>query len=220
MPFDFPTARTAMLDGQIRPNKVTDPRLLAALESVPRERFVQDGHQGFAYAESEAPAATGRMLMAPMVLARMVDALRLTPAMTALDIAPATGYSSAIMAALCARVVGLDADAALTVRATQLCAQLDIPNVQFVHGPLSLGAKNFAPYDAMLINGAVAEVPRTLFHQLAEGGRMVALVASAENGFGTATLYTKRDGVPQATPLFEASASYLAGFAPHEEFAL
>jgi protein-L-isoaspartate(D-aspartate) O-methyltransferase len=220
MPLDYTTARTNMLEGQIRPNRVNDPRLLTQLETLPRELFVQPASQFFAYAESEVEAAAGRSLMPPMVLARMIEALELQPAATVLDIAPATGYSSAVIAGLCKAVVGLDADAGLTSQATKLCQQLGITNAQFIHGPLSMGAKNFAPYDAIFINGAVAEVPRTLFHQLAEGGRLIAIIAPEENSMGKVTLFTKYHGVVNDRVLFEAAASYVAGFAPHEEFAL
>ncbi|MGE3770792.1 MAG: protein-L-isoaspartate O-methyltransferase [Bdellovibrionales bacterium] len=221
MPLDFSTARQNMIEGQIRPNKVTDPRLLDCLQSLPRELFVRAEQKGFAYAEHEVEAAAGRMLMAPMLLARMIEALDLMPHMNVLDVAPATGYSSAVLAGVCKTVVGLEADAGLATLAAQICERAGITNAQFVHGPISMGAKNLAPYDAIFVNGAVVDVPRTLFNQLAEGGRLVAIVGGQPGiSPGKVNLFTKFHGTVSERVLFEAAASYVPGFTPHEEFSL
>jgi protein-L-isoaspartate(D-aspartate) O-methyltransferase len=221
MPLDLAVARQNMVEGQIRPNRVNDPRLLDAMESLPRELFVAAGAQPFAYSDTEVAASANRMLPAPMLLARMIEALDIKPNDNVLDVAVATGYSTALVAALARFVTGLEADAGLVTHAAGICQALKIGNVQFVHGPISMGAKQQAPYDAIIINGAMAEVPKTLFHQLAEGGRLVAVVGGTPGvAVGRVTLFTKFHGVISDRVLFESAASYVPGFAPHEEFSL
>jgi protein-L-isoaspartate(D-aspartate) O-methyltransferase len=220
MPLDFSTARFNMVEGQIRPNKVTNPILLDRLQSLPREQFVRTDQQSFAYSEGEVEAAPGRMLLAPMILARMIEALEITPNMTTMDVAPATGYSTALLASLSRAVVGLEADAGLAVQAAQICQRLEIDNVQFTHGPISMGAKQLAPYDRVFVNGAVADVPRTLFNQMSEEARMIAIIKPQETQMGQVTLFMKYHSSITSRVLFEAAASYLPGFAPHEEFSL
>jgi len=221
MPLDYAIARQNMLEGQIRPNKVNMPALLDAMETLPRELFVVQEQRPFAYSDNETKASSTRTLLAPMTLARMIEALGLKSSDSVLDVAPATGYSTALLGALCRLAIGLEADAGLATQAAQICQTLHIDNVQFIHGPISMGAKQHAPYDAIFINGAMADVPKTLFHQLVEGGRLVAVVGG-EAGLkqGRVTLFTKFHGVVSDRVLFEAAASYVPGFAPHEEFTL
>lgn len=221
MPLDLAIARQNMVEGQIRPNRVNDPRLLDAMESLPRELFVAADAQPFAYSDAEVNVSAGRSLVSPMILAKMIEALDIKPTDNVLDVAPATGYSTALMANLCRFVVGLEADAGLVTQAATICQNLKIANLQFVHGPISMGAKQQAPYDAILVSGAMAEVPKTLFHQLTEGGRLIAVVGGKPGlAVGQVTLFTKFHGVVSDRALFEAAASYVPGFAPHEDFSL
>lgn len=221
MPFDFAQARTNMVDGQIRPNKVTTPRLLDALQDIPRENFVPPALQSLAYSEQELALPQGRFLLAPMVLARMIEALELTPMQRVLDIAPVTGYSTAILASLAQSVVGLEADNGFAANAGQMLAAQNVKNAQILHGPISMGAKQFAPYDAVFVNGAMAEVPKTLFHQLVEGGKLIAIVGGEPGAtLGRVTLFTKFHGTVSERVLFEAAASYIPGFTAAEVFAL
>lgn len=221
MPFDFSTARTNMVNGQIRPNKVNDTRLLSALEQLPRESFAPADLAVLAYSDIELPVSKNRCLLAPMVLARMIDAMQITANDRVLDISPVTGYSTAILAQLAMMVVALEPDADMASNTAKMLQASNCSNAQAVHGPISLGAKQFAPYDSMLINGAMADVPRTLFHQLAEGGKLVAIINDkSTETLGRVTLFTKHHNTISERVLFEAAASYIPGFAPVEAFAL
>lgn len=221
MPFDFALARTNMVDGQIRPNKVTDGRLLDALETIARESFVPPAQADTAYSEQELSLPQGRFLLAPMLLARMIQALDITTTSRVLDVAPATGYSTAVLASFAQAVIGLEADNGFGASAGQMLASAGRANAQMVHGPISMGAKQLAPYDAILVNGAMAEVPKTLFHQLVEGGRLIAIIGGQPGVKpGQVTLFTKYHNTVSERVLFEAAASYVPGFTPTEVFAL
>jgi len=115
---DLAVARFHMVEGQIRPNHVTDPRVLAAMSEIPRERFVPEGRQSVAYVDEDIEIAPGRYLMEPMVLARLVQEARIRPQDVVLDVGCATGYSSAILAQLAEAVVALEEDEMLSTRAT------------------------------------------------------------------------------------------------------
>lgn len=221
MPFDFSSARANMVDGQIRPNKVNSQQLLDALQATPRELFVPPSLQELAYSEQVLDIPPGRFLLAPMVLARMIEALDLTPNQRVLDIAPATGYSTAIFAQLVQAVVALESDNGLSMAAGQMLQAQNIANAQVVHGPISLGAKQLAPYDAIFVNGAMAEVPRTLFHQLTEGGKLIAIIGGTPGQSpGYVTLFTKLHNSTSERVLFEAAVPYVPGFSPTEGFIL
>ncbi len=216
---DLTAARLLMVDGQIRPNRVETPALLDRLEAIPREYFVQPGEEGMAYREGEVAVTPNRFLLAPMLLGKMIEALEIAPGNRVLDVAPASGYSTAILAALTDTVVtALEADAQLSARATQLLNRLDIA-AHIMHGPLSLGAKEHAPYDAIFVNGAVTEVPAAWLAQLNEAGRLVAVVGGQKDlQPGAVRLFRKFNGQISSRVLFEAAASYLPGFAPGETF--
>lgn len=221
MPFDFCKARMNMIDCQIRPNKVNDGRVLTALETVPREDFVPPELKDRAYSEQEIAMPNGRALLAPMLLARMLEALQIKPYQRVLDVAPVTGYSTAVLAHLAQAVIGLEADNGYAAAAAQNLAAKNYRNAEIVHGPISMGAKQLAPYDAIFINGAMAEVPKTFFHQLIEGGALVAIIGGEPQvQQGQVMLYTKHHGTISRRVLFEAAASYIPGFTPTAEFAL
>ncbi len=202
-----------MVEGQIRPNHVTDPALIVALESVPRELFVPKGAEGFAYVDEEIRLGNGRSLLEPMLLARLLQVAGITPQDAVLDIACATGYSTAVLARLARSVVAVESDAELAARASEALAAagLDTP---VITGPLEDGAPNRAPYDVILINGAVAEVPQGLLRQLRDGGRLVTVLATNHPyvRLGQARLYRRIGDSFPAVPLFETHAAILPGF--------
>lgn len=215
---DFAAARHNMVESQIRPNKVTDPALLDALAAVPRELFVPSERRGIAYVDEDIRIARDRFLMEPAVLARLIQAAEPSPTEVALDIGCGTGYSTAVLARLVATAIGIESDAALARAASETLAALSVDNAVVVEGPLAEGDAKHAPYDVILIGGgAVAEVPPTLFAQLAEGGRLVGVRRPAR-GLGEAMLYVKRGGAVSGRALFDAGIPYLPGFAPRPRF--
>lgn len=208
---DFAAARHNMVESQIRTNKVTDPAIIAAMEEVPRERFVDRSIQSIAYLDEDLPIGGGRYLMEPMVLARMLQTLEIKPGDVALDIGVATGYSSAVIARLASTVIAVEADGDMVRQATQNLADLGIDNAAVVEGALSAGYPAQAPYDVILFQGSVPELPDGIAEQLAEGGRMCVVVDEGAR-LGRATLVVRTGGVISHRIAFDANTPLLPGF--------
>jgi len=219
---DFAAARRNMIEGQIRPNKVRDERVLSVLEDLPRELFVPERLAGVAYLDESLPVAAGRFLLPPMVIARMLVEVGIKPSDTILDIAPATGYSTAALAKLAAHVVAVESDADLQRRATRLMTSLGLTNAEVILAPMQQGWKTQAPYDVILINGAVDDVPESLLHQLKDGGRLVTVVrhygAAHAAHTGEARLYERLGECLTFHSLFDANVALLPGFAADTTF--
>jgi protein-L-isoaspartate(D-aspartate) O-methyltransferase len=221
-PPDFAAARFNMIEGQLRPNGVRDERVLGVLEKLPRELFAPPRFAGIAYVDESLPVSTGRYLLPPMLLARLLQAARIGPHDKVLDIAPATGYSTAALASLAGRVISLESSAELQRQATAILASLGIANVEPHVAPMHQGWKAAAPYDVIFINGAVDHVPEHLFLQLKNGGRLAAVArrygkAHAAHA-GEAKLYEKSGYVVTHHSLFDANAALLPGFADDAKF--
>lgn len=215
--FDFATARSNMIESQLRTNKVTDAAVLEAFEALPRERFLPESRAGVAYVDEDLEVAVGRYLMEPMVLARLLQAAQVQPNDVVLDVGCTTGYSSAILARLAGTVVALESDAALRDRANETLQDLGIDNVVVVAGELTEGYQKQAPYNVILLGGAVAEVPEAMLSQVAEGGRLVTVIAPQAH-LGQAVLIRKSAGVASRRVLFDASVRQLPGFAAVPRF--
>jgi protein-L-isoaspartate(D-aspartate) O-methyltransferase len=212
---DFALARRNMIDGQLRPNRVTNSALLAALADLPRERFLPDRLKSVAYADDDVPLGAGRFLMEPMVLARLIQTLQPLPEDKALVVASGCGYGAALLARLVKAVVAVESDAGLAGSAGQTMKELGIGNVEQVIGGLAGGAPSGAPYDVILIEGAVPAVPPTILAQLAEGGRLATVLAGAP---GVAHLVVKEGDVASGRPIFDAGTPPLPGFVLPQRF--
>ena len=172
----YDTARNLMVDCQVRPNKVTDPRIIAAMRALPRERFVPPQFAPLAYADAHVSLGNGRALVEPMVIARLVQLAAVRGGERALVVGAGSGYGAALLAACGAKVTALEDDAALIALARAALAE--VPGITLVSGPLAEGWKAAAPYDVLFIEGAVEEIPPALAAQLRVGsGRLVAVRA-------------------------------------------
>ena len=129
---DYAAARRHMVDSQIRPNKVTDERIMKAMGKVPREIFVPPSLKGVAYVDEDIQIAPGRFLMEPQVLARLIQAAEIEPTDAVLEIGSATGYASAILSHLAESVVAVESDPQLAEIANKALAALEITNVAVV----------------------------------------------------------------------------------------
>jgi protein-L-isoaspartate(D-aspartate) O-methyltransferase len=214
---DYEAARRNMVESQLRANKVTDAALLEAFASLPRERFVPDGWAGNAYLDEDIPLGGSRHLMEPMVLARLLQAAEPAAEDMALDIGCATGYATAVLARLVSTVVALETEASLAEELSERLRALDIDNVLPVTGPLEAGHGAQAPYDIILLAGAVAEIPAVIREQLTDGGRLVTVVRGAD-GVGRAMLMLRVGDSFSSRVLFDASVPLLPGFEPAPSF--
>ena len=168
---DFAALRTAMVASQLRTNAVSDARVVAAMATVPRERFVPADQVPFAYRDGLAELGGGRSLNLPTATGRLLTEARLAPADRVLLIGAASGYTAAVLAELVASVVAVESDPALVAMARVSLA--NDSRVTIVEGPLERGHAAGAPYDVLIIDGAVEEVPETLVTQVHPDGRVV-----------------------------------------------
>jgi protein-L-isoaspartate(D-aspartate) O-methyltransferase len=213
---DTATQRLNMVEGQLRPSRVTDPAVLAAVAAVPRERFAPESLRGAAYVDEDLPLGGGRFLIEPMVAARLIQAAEVGRDDAVLVVGCATGYGAALLARLARRVVALECDAGLAAAARANLAAVGADGVEVVVGPLPAGWPARRPYHAILIEGAVQEIGPALADQLAEGGRLVAVVR--RDRAGHAVLGRKIGGTLTITELFDAACPVLPGFARPSRF--
>ena len=211
-------ARNRMVDSQVRPNRVSDPRILDAMRHLRRERFLPDAQLALAYADQNVPLGGGRVMLQPLALARLVQAAEPLPGEKVLVAAAGTGYSAAVFAALGCDVTALEEPGALLdIARTALAASA--PGVKLVSGSLPAGWPAGAPYDIILIDGAVPEVPANIAGQLnRQTGRLLTIVG-ATAGRGS----SQRSGLAvhaEPTPagvsvraLFDCLCPILPGFA-------
>jgi len=215
----YATARFNMVESQIRTNKVVDPALLAALSRLPRQIFVPVELAGVAYVDKSLRIAPNRYLLEPLALARLLQEAMISPSDTVLVIGAGTGYSAAIVADLAASVVAVESDAALADGARANLAALAVANTVVHTGPLEQGYAASGPYDVILIDGMIAELPKQIADQLADHGRLVTIQAQ-EGRTGAGMLYRKLGGSVSGRVLFDTVAPYLPGFEPRHAFAL
>jgi protein-L-isoaspartate(D-aspartate) O-methyltransferase len=203
------SARFNMVETQIRPANVTDPRIHAVMNAVAREKFVPRAAQALAYADVPVAIAPGRFLLDPRSFAKLVQLAQITADDRVLDVGCGTGYSSAVLARLAASVVALEQDADLLRAASELLANV-VGKVELVQGGLIEGVKAQGPYDVIFINGAIEQAPDTLLAQLAEGGRLVTVMRDGTQA--RAWLFVKESGQVGRRPAFDADVPLLAGF--------
>jgi len=214
---NFAAARRMMVDGQVRTADITNPRIVTAMLDLPRERFFPEDKASLAYLDLDVAITEAgqpvRRLLKPMVLAKLLQALEITPATHVLDVGCATGYGTALLAELAGSVVALEEDAGLVRQASTALA--GVKNVKVVTGPLTAGWAAEGPYDVILLEGATEIVPAALTQQLKPGGRLICVMGRTP---GSGTIFQKSDTDISRRSLFEAQASLLPGFAKPQEF--
>ncbi len=215
---DFATRRTMMVDTQIRPSDVTKFPVISAMLSVPREMFVPDTLRQAAYVGDNLDLGGGRVLLEPRTLAKILDALDVKGNELVLDIGTAYGYSSAVVAHMAEAVVAVEENEDMAEDAPSLLSEVGADNVIFHAGPLADGAAELGPFDVILVQGGVADVPDALVAQLKDGGRMACLFA--EGALGVVRIGYKIDGAMTWRFAFNAGAPVLPGFNKQDAFAL
>lgn len=215
---DYALRRQMMVDTQVRPSDVTKFPIIDAMLSVPREKFVPDAAREAAYAGEHVPLTAGRVVMDPRVLAKMLDALEFTGDELVLDIGGGLGYSSALMSRMAQAVVLLEEDGSLADEAQAQLSEIGADNVVVQKGDLAAGDTEHGPYDVIILQGGVENLPDAIAAQLKDGGRIACLFM--DGALGSVRIGRKNDGQISWRFSFNAGAPVLPGFARAEEFSL
>jgi protein-L-isoaspartate(D-aspartate) O-methyltransferase len=221
---DYASARDHMVDGQVRPNKVIDPRIIRAMRSIPRERFVPPHLVSLAYVDEDVPLDRGRALMEPMVIARLVQLARVRQGDRVLVVGAGSGYGAALMAACGGQVTALEEDEALLAIARRTLPEF-APGAALAVGPLAAGQAAGAPWDVILIEGAVRAIPATIALQLnPNGGRLVTVLTPGNVTSGGQGVLAEpgQHNAPSATlraaPMFDCATPLLPPLLPARAF--
>ena len=213
----FDAARTRMIESELRPNKVTDDRVLGAFARIRRELFVPEHLRSVAYIDEDLPLGRGRYLMEPVVAARLLQAAAVKRTDTALIVGAGSGYEAAVAALLARAVVAVEEDAELAKQAHAAFVEHAIASVGIVEGSPAQGCRQRSPFDVVLFAGAVSELPSEIAGQLAEEGRLVVVIRP-ENGVGRAVLARRTAGLLARRVIFDAAIPLLRGFEPKPAF--
>jgi protein-L-isoaspartate(D-aspartate) O-methyltransferase len=168
-----------MVATQLQARGIRDQRVLELMENVPRHQFTDPTYWEQAYEDHPLPIGHEQTISQPFIVALMLEALAIQPSDVVLEIGTGSGYTAALLAELAARVYSIERHAQLIQRAQQVLLELGYRNVTMLLGDGTRGANAFAPYNAILVSAAAAQVPMPLFEQLQEGGRMVIPVGPA-----------------------------------------
>jgi len=215
---DFTARRTMMVDTQVRPSDVTKFPIIDAMLRIPREMFTPERLIEAAYMGNNIDLGGGRVLLEPRTFAKMLDALEVGNRDLVLDIACGTGYSAAVLAQIAQGVVAVEEDTALAAEAQAALTATGCDTVVLHTGPLTKGATDYAPYDAIILQGGVEQFPDALTEQLREGGRAACLFV--EGSLGVVRLGVKQQDRIAWRDEFNAGAPVLPGFERDRAFSL
>jgi protein-L-isoaspartate(D-aspartate) O-methyltransferase len=204
----FETMRHAMVASQLRTNAVSDQRVVAAMARVPREDFLPAHVRDLAYRDTAIPLGAGRSANLPLATGRLLTEAYLTATDRVLLIGAASGYTAAVLAEIVAEIVAVESDAALVALARQALAS--VANVTIVQGPMADGDANAAPYDVLIVDGAVEQLPDALVSQVKPGGRVVAGIV--ERGVTRLVSGRKTDGGFGVAAFVDTECVGLPGF--------
>jgi len=214
---DFARARDFMVESQVRPSDVTDPRIVNAMRRLPRERFVPAAKRTIAYGDLEVEVAPGRVLLRARDLAKLIQNLAPKADERALEIAGATGYGAAVLASCCKEVITLDPNSDLSFAAQAALESVGVTNAKAVSTAAVDGWGDEAPYDVILLNGSAEFVPDAWLKQLAPGGRLGVIVR--QGAAGSARIYTRSDDATGYLVAFDAAPPVVPGLAKPPSFA-
>lgn len=215
---DFAERRRMMVDTQVRPSDVTKYPIIEAMLAVPRESFVPDAQREAAYADQNVELAAGRVMLEPRTLAKILDALDIQNDELVLDVGCGLGYSTAVAARVAQMVIGVEEDETLGGDVQSQLSDTGIDNAVVHIGPMTEGAAEHGPYDVIMVQGGVEQIPAPLLDQLRDGGRIAAIFMTGALG-EVKIGYKTKDQISWRFA-FNAGAPVLPGFAKAREFAL
>ncbi len=214
----FEALRKAMVDSQIRPNKVFEQHVINAFLAVPREIFVPKHLQDIAYIDEDISLSGGRFIMEAMVTGRLFQLLDIQKTDSVMSVASSTGYASAVLSHLAESVIGIETRAPMVEKAQNNMSKLNIGNVAFVKSRLQDGLASEAPYNIIFIEGGVEAIPQSLFDQLAEGGKLAAVQRNPNQLVGEACIWTKTGDNISRNAVFTAQVPILDEFKVKPKF--
>ena len=207
-----------MVDTQIRPSDVTKFPIIDAFLSIPREKFVPDGKREAAYIGENFQIGQSRVILDPRTLAKLLDALDINNDELVLDIGSGLGYSAAVMSQIAEVVIAVEDDSNLASEAEEILSEIGADNVVIQVGKLEDGAPEHGPYDVIILQGGVGDIPVSILNQLKNGGRIGAIFI--EEGLGTAKIGFKLNNKINWRYSFNAAAPILPGFSKQKDFVL
>jgi len=213
---DYAARRTVMVDTQVRPSDVTKFPIIDAMLDVPREAFVPRHLREAAYMGENIDLGGGRVILEPRTLSKLLDSLDIRSSELVLDVGSALGYSAAVIARMAEAVVAVEEDGDMANEAQGLLSEHGADNVIVHHGPLAEGAPEHGPYDVIVVEGGVGDLPQTLIEQVKQGGRIACLFM--EGALGAVRIGYKIDGDISWRYAFNAGAPVLPGFERYKVF--
>lgn len=214
----FDDSRQRMVDDQVRPLEVNDPRIIAAMRVLPREDALPENEQEFAYSDLTLPLGNGRYLLQPMVTARLVQMADVQPGQRVLVVGAATGYTAALVAMLGAEVIALEEDEALLAIGTSFTSRASV-DVSWSQSSLASGAPESSPFDLILFDGAIEEIPRFCSTQLAENGRVAGILRPNDGTSSAFLAEAEKDEEWSVLRFFDADVPVLPAFERPAAFA-
>lgn len=214
---DSQALRTMMVDTQVRPSDVTKFPIIESMLAVPREQFVPDAVRAVAYADAPVDLGGGRAMLEPRTLAKILDSVGIGPEDLVLDLGAGFGYSAAVIARMAEFVVALEEDEDMAAEAETRLSAAGIDNVAVIAGPLADGDPRHGPFDVIVIEGAVQQIPFPILDQIKDGGRIVAIFDG--NNLGTVRIGYRVGADVDWRSAFDAAATVLPGFSAAPEFA-
>jgi len=207
-----------MVDTQVRPSDVTKFPIIDALLNVPREKFVPDGKREAAYIGENLSIGLSRVILEPRTFAKLLDVLDIKNSELVLDIGSGFGYSSAVISRMAELVIAVEQDEVFASEAEEILSEVGADNVVVQVNKLEDGAPKHGPYDVIILQGGVEEIPLSILNQLKNGGRIGAIFI--EEGLGTARIGYKLNNKVTWRYSFNAAVPILDGFRKQKDFVL
>jgi len=213
----YEQARFNMVEQQVRPWEVMDPRVLQVMQALPRENFVSDEYKGLAYADIEVPLANGHHMLKPVIVGRLLQALNIKPTDTILEIGTGSGYVTACLASLGKQVTSIEIDKEIAAQAAENLATLDFDNISLQINDGIHSIPDTAPFDVIAVTAHIPECKNILPKELNDGGRLFMITGASPNM--TAQLTTRIHGDNFRTEaLFETEIETLESVPTKEAF--